>query len=125
MIMHPKKILFLLIVWPALCRAAPTSQGTSYPEKERDGNIPFVDVEMLPSKRWKDARIGLDNMKKELSFIIDKGNSTSTQHTSGNAELEKEKQRLFDKIDGTRTSRPSLSQLKLIQRILTYFRWQK
>lgn len=57
-------------------------------------------------------------MKKELSFIIDKGNSTSTQHTSGNAELEKEKQRLFDKIDGTRTSRPSLSQLKLIQRKL-------
>lgn len=102
MITHPKKILFVLIVWPALCRAAPTSQGASYPEKERDGNIPFVDVEMLPSKRWKDARIGLDNMKKELSFIIDK-------------ELEKEKQRLFDKIDGTRTSRPSLSQLKLIQ----------
>lgn len=52
MITHPKKILFVLIVWPALCRAAPTSQGASYPEKERDGNIPFVDVEMLPSKRY-------------------------------------------------------------------------
>eukprot|EP00375_Theileria_parva_P001392 XP_764064.1 hypothetical protein [Theileria parva strain Muguga] len=51
-----------------------------------DGNIPTVDVQMIPQKRWLSSSREFQNLKKEISYVIDK-------------EIEKEKKRLMDMED--------------------------
>ncbi|GFE54482.1 extracellular solute-binding family 3, putative [Babesia ovis] len=84
--MNPANFLLLCLGWLIACRVTPTLQDSSYAEEQRDGAIPVVDVEMVAPQRWQTYRKGLDNLKRELSFIIDK-------------ELEREKKRLFSTED--------------------------
>ncbi|KAG6440168.1 hypothetical protein BBOV_II001605 [Babesia bovis T2Bo] len=93
--------LLMYLWWSIACRVTPTLQDSSYAEEKRDGAIPVVDVEMVSPQRWQAYRKGLENLKRELSFIVDK-------------ELERERKRLFAAEDDrlARVIKSSSMQLK-------------
>lgn len=96
------KVWVVLAFASLLLRNTAATQADSYPEQNHDGNIPFVNVEMQPSQRWKDARMGLDRLKKELSYVVDR-------------EIEKAKTSLIDKLDTASYIQSPVSQIKLLQ----------
>ncbi|GIX65210.1 signal peptide-containing protein [Babesia caballi] len=73
--MIPGSFFGLFLWWLTARLVSPTLQDSTYPEAERDGAVPVVDVEMIAPKRWQAYRNGLNALKRELSFVVDKGMS--------------------------------------------------
>ncbi|GBE61801.1 signal peptide-containing protein, putative [Babesia ovata] len=71
--MKAVRIFCLYLGWLLACRTTPTLQDSTYDEAQRDGILPVVDVEMVAPKRWQAYRNGLNRLKRELSFVIDRG----------------------------------------------------
>ncbi|CDR94990.1 hypothetical protein BBBOND_0201470 [Babesia bigemina] len=117
--MKVERIFCLYLGWLLACRATPTLQDSTYDEAQRDGVLPIVDVEMVAPKRWQAYRNGLNSLKRELSFVIDRGKLSLSTLLTRHAELERERRRIFQLEDQRSLAAPRASLMQLLPRKTT------